>query len=514
MMDASDAIGMAGIVFGVLAFAGAVWWACYRWRFVISPSPVARALGAAAAVITFPEHARLLFLAPMDLARAVFARGSTGATEAAVSWTSSAIERLDPGAIALLVAIWLVVARSTDFLFVYTGGGGGAETKTRQIFLGLTIVFAAGTFLSIAALAALPWVKTLSEGEADETILRADMEQIVPPDDGDTLSRFPADPTTGEGPPFPPAEVGLWDRLRWGTSEEWRHRRRWNDGLRAWQSLRGGADGIKVRLHQEALEKVMVHASYPTTNAERAMFGVELRRWYKARRAAVDAALASCQAELQYAEGWYRSWTGGRRDLGPEPEIRCELPEDRQTHFRRSDPGERWGVFAVLARWLLETRSLPLTLLTGTVGFGLLGAVVAAMLRRFRSRNLLERQHEDGYLFAVVVRGFSAAIVVYLGVQGGIAAFGEGRGDPDSHILLFTCFAAAVFSEDVWSWVQSQLSTTFATRKSPRGAALSRAGRIRLTQRPAVPPAVPETPDTAAAIVGEVADPDDAPPSG
>jgi hypothetical protein len=59
----------------------------------------------------------------------------------------------------------------------------------------------------------------------------------------------------------------------------------------------------------------------------------------------------------------------------------------------------------------------------------------------------------------VVVRGFSAAIVVFL--LGGLAIFSIPQAgqamEPNPYALFLTCLAAAVFSQDVWLRVRRQL---------------------------------------------------------
>ena len=57
----------------------------------------------------------------------------------------------------------------------------------------------------------------------------------------------------------------------------------------------------------------------------------------------------------------------------------------------------------------------------------------------------------------VVIRGLSAAIVVFLAVEGGLAIFASGMAQPNPYVLLFTCLVGAVFSEDVWDWAHKQL---------------------------------------------------------
>jgi hypothetical protein len=71
----------------------------------------------------------------------------------------------------------------------------------------------------------------------------------------------------------------------------------------------------------------------------------------------------------------------------------------------------------------------------------------------------------------VVIRGLSAAIVVFLAVEGGLAIFAGGTVDPDPnpYVLLLTCPIGAVFSEHIWEWAQEKLNQWFANRPETNG---------------------------------------------
>jgi hypothetical protein len=66
-------------------------------------------------------------------------------------------------------------------------------------------------------------------------------------------------------------------------------------------------------------------------------------------------------------------------------------------------------------------------------------------------------------LAGVVIRGLSAAIVVFLAVEGGLAIFSSGSGAPNPYVLLLTCLVASVFSEVVWDWAREKLREKLKT---------------------------------------------------
>lgn len=145
--------------------------------------------------------------------------------------------------------------------------------------------------------------------------------------------------------------------------------------------------------------------------------------------------------------------------------------------------GKGLGVFQWVSGWLLQTDSLPLTMIVGMLGFGLLGAAASTFVREQKKRDQEEEefrkeQARTGHrppppteeeaasmekpaqplvlnLPSVVIRGGSAAIVVFLGIMGGLSVFSS-EADPNPYALLFTCLVGAVFSEQVWEWAEKR----------------------------------------------------------
>jgi hypothetical protein len=117
----------------------------------------------------------------------------------------------------------------------------------------------------------------------------------------------------------------------------------------------------------------------------------------------------------------------------------------------REEFGRYLGIFGRAAEWLFKTESLPLVLITGLLGFGLLGSACASFIRNSGSRAPADALVPN--LSSVVIRGASAAILVFLAVYGGLAVFAGSAATPNPYVVLFTCLAAAVFSEDAWAWV-------------------------------------------------------------
>jgi hypothetical protein len=125
--------------------------------------------------------------------------------------------------------------------------------------------------------------------------------------------------------------------------------------------------------------------------------------------------------------------------------------------FVPPEPGAGWGPFGKVANWLLRTKSFALALITGMLGFGLLGAAISAFVRTdTRADNRAVPRANGAEVGRVVVRGLSAAVVLFLAVKGGLAILAVGEQDPNAYVLFFTCLVGAVFSEDVWTWARTK----------------------------------------------------------
>ena len=144
------------------------------------------------------------------------------------------------------------------------------------------------------------------------------------------------------------------------------------------------------------------------------------------------------------------------------------LASDQMPERLRLGEATELGPFHFFASWLLRTESLSFALITGLLGFGLLGSACSTFIRERTVRNAPGSQNEQSEassdsilvndLTEVVIRGVAAAVVVFMAMQGGLAIFSSGNGQPNSYVLLMTCLVAAVFSESIWNYVYDQLT--------------------------------------------------------
>jgi hypothetical protein len=138
---------------------------------------------------------------------------------------------------------------------------------------------------------------------------------------------------------------------------------------------------------------------------------------------------------------------------------------------QRQSLSETLYIFGTAADWLLRTENLDLALITGLLGFGFFGALGASFIRE-SSLTPDKALPPSGWIMPALVRGVAAATLVFLGAVGGFAAFtgSSSEPNPNPYAVFFTCFIAAVFSENVWDWAkrrqERQLSEAGTSNRS------------------------------------------------
>lgn len=183
----------------------------------------------------------------------------------------------------------------------------------------------------------------------------------------------------------------------------------------------------------------------------------ELVSWYAENRASYLVKLDSFQNAIDYHVS----------DLYDDDfelyELIIDEPVQEPTPIPQKNVlGSDLGVFTYFTGWLLSVESYSLIIIIGLIGFGLLGAGGATFIRE-RERNNKQVLIDD--IGGVLVKGFTAAIVVFLGVQGSLAVLTTEGADLNAYALFFVCFVAAVFSDDAWNWAHKRFVDRISTEE-------------------------------------------------
>jgi hypothetical protein len=207
---------------------------------------------------------------------------------------------------------------------------------------------------------------------------------------------------------------------------------------------------------------------------------LSIDEWFRRVLSRLESRINTCRTVIGSTNYWFENRI--REIFNPQPvniyqNINSSSPLDDAFTFctqsldpepipERPDLGSNLGPFSYVASWLLRTESLPLAQIVGLLGFGLLGSAVSTLVRsdfkKRRNQPLVEE------LATVIIRGATAAVVVFLAVKGGLAIFTAGESDPNSYVLLLTCLIAAVFSEDVWQEAHKRLNKGLGGAETPQ----------------------------------------------
>jgi hypothetical protein len=225
-----------------------------------------------------------------------------------------------------------------------------------------------------------------------------------------------------------------------------------------------------------------------------------LQAWHAQSQALVQISMSNCKAS--YEEALRRAVSGQSEVLTPL----CKEP----TVLKMEPPVAtiELGAFRLVAGWLVRTDSKPLTLITGLLGCGLLGSVVSTLLaRRMLSKSAAAHPplpHLE--LAGVLIRGVTAALVVFLAAKGGLAMISSNGEEPNSHILLLLCLLSAVYSEQVWSWAESKFPSFLPAGSADQAARTG--GRLPVPAPAPEPPLRKEPPEADSPPKNEASDSD------
>ncbi|MGB3466905.1 MAG: hypothetical protein WBA74_16615 [Cyclobacteriaceae bacterium] len=123
-----------------------------------------------------------------------------------------------------------------------------------------------------------------------------------------------------------------------------------------------------------------------------------------------------------------------------------------------------YGIFGWMAGWILQTNNLAFALIVGMIGFGVFGATISHIILETTDATQPVVFTSIDYL-KLLIRGFSAAIVIYLAAKGGLLIVSGSEASLNAYFIFFMCFVAAIFSEVVWNWVKEKLVSSLNSSK-------------------------------------------------
>lgn len=418
----------------------------------------------------------------------------------------------------LALALWFILGQVLSFIFDGSAGRGGLPGFIRQLApatrknILLTAAFLVSGYLIMTSMIAVPWFQQTGKASYDDW--DRELETIIVTQD--TLAQTMDEPYSVAPLDFLSdaflAEKAALDTLsQWGRllarvksdrNELAQQRKLLTDGR---ESLRESVEKRKRSLLN--LAKISINDTTISLGPrERASYYLEISQWLSASAENLDATQKEYQNFLKQYDYKLESWVkdiqaalnsdgekllARRNAANPDsleivfesayvykPTLYMEDFLTGQASFRNRAanplpdpplPGSQWGIFGLISRWLLRANSYALILITGMLGFGLFGSLISSIVREHSQRQPEEPLVKD--LDAAVVRGLSAAVVVFLSVKGGLAVFTNQDVEPNSYVVFFTCLVGAVFSERIWEWAREWLKGKYGAEGKAGDAA-------------------------------------------
>jgi len=146
---------------------------------------------------------------------------------------------------------------------------------------------------------------------------------------------------------------------------------------------------------------------------------------------------------------------------------KAKLPKPRPTPLPvRPAQGDNLGPLNKIMGWLLRIESYTLVVIVGLVGFGFLGAAGASFIKEHNRRRTKGGPLVEN-LADVLIKGFTAALVVFLGMQGGLALLANNdQATPNNNLIFFLALVAAVFSDTAWDWARQRFERTINNKSN------------------------------------------------
>lgn len=137
------------------------------------------------------------------------------------------------------------------------------------------------------------------------------------------------------------------------------------------------------------------------------------------------------------------------------------IPKENITIPTRPTLGSDLGPVSALTGWLMKTESPTLAIIIGLIGFGLLGATGSTFIKEKKAKRVDNLLIEN--LPSVLIKGFTAAIIIFLGVKGTLTVLTNNSNstEPNAYALFFLAFVASVYSDKAWAWAEEKFVSDF-----------------------------------------------------
>ncbi|MFY0618334.1 hypothetical protein [Shimia sp.] len=358
-------------------------------------------------------------------------------------------------------------------------------------WLGYLAIALFSVYLALASILAVPLLTAASgDGEIPEASeLEADLRALVPKVEGPNQPETPVQSLV--------AVIASLPEKNSIAPFQYEYETRAAETDRKLTKLRSDVQplSVKVVLQKEnnivaAVTEYQKELDISLGRKEAAVHFANLVQWFQREASQLDNALRQCEADVENLRGRHalvkhaletvpqtpNSLDGDRQvlfafdrfdDAAAATEQSCSAYTYTQVPPQRERYGASLGTVGKSIGWLLGAEELQVALITGLLGFGLLGALLSLFVRlqldEPNSDAVAQHIKDTGVadMGVVVFTGFGAALVVYLASYGGLAVVAtESVGDPNPYIVFSAAFAGAVFSKTIWARARGAVKET------------------------------------------------------
>lgn len=259
--------------------------------------------------------------------------------------------------------------------------------------------------------------------------------------------------------------------------------------LEQWRKYAAQMKERTKSLSTRAINNFKVNTLEHLADRETAIYLRNTLDWYQMNLSRIDGYLKQVLTEIEYMDWLWRDWADRTAQHLQETLLKYDevdasertefvnqsiidipsfiypttsqsglfsIPRDIEYLPNPPEPGSGWGTLGIMSRWLLKTRSFDLVLIIGMVGFGLIGSVIGLFIPAKKDHPNI-KPAEQKINFRKILRGFYAAVILFLSVQAGSEIFLDGDYRANPYTLFWFCLVGAAFGEVVWENALKQL---------------------------------------------------------
>lgn len=127
----------------------------------------------------------------------------------------------------------------------------------------------------------------------------------------------------------------------------------------------------------------------------------------------------------------------------------------------KKDP---FNSFFYISNLIVLDGSTSINIIIAIFGVALFGCVIGSYRRNTIEKTLSNPLAVD--IAPLLFKSFSASLITYLSIKGGVSVIAADKGtEINPYFIMLVCFAAAVYSDEIWVWAKGKFIPTNSSKK-------------------------------------------------